>query len=91
MPNSTNESRAVDIVASQPVDEEDPALSESGTHPVAVRASEPRRPSYRPVARSAEEMSAPIPEDPETSRERAALGDLLLIVNKCTSRLRRHW
>src|SRR5689334_16277019 len=69
-------------------EEENPALSESGTHPVAVQPCYPVRPSYRPVARSADEATPPIPEDPATSRVRSALGDVLAVVHRCASRLR---
>src|SRR5690348_7049859 len=89
MPNRTNESRAVDIDELAHVDD-DPVLSESGTHPVAVRPSNENRPSYRPVARSAEEAAPPIPEDPATTRARAAFGDVLAALSQCAWRLRRH-
>jgi hypothetical protein len=85
MSNNSNESRAIQNDNVQPLGEDDPALSESGTHPVALR------PSYRPVARSVDEETPLIPEDAATTRVRAVISDLFAVVDKCASRLRGRW
>jgi hypothetical protein len=85
MSNNSSETRAFGADDEQALGEEDAALNESGTHPVALR------PSYRPVAKSANEETPPIAEDVSTTQLRTVVTELLAVVDKCAARLRGRW